>query len=147
MDLKWGLDHTTPGMIAASAILARWALSPDECLKEKGVESDRHKLMTGVMAALNDDNDKIKPGDQEMISERGFEAGGGLEGGNSNEEKNNINEHYQITSIIMIKQSVCVYEVIDGLDNNKSKCKFKKLSMSKTMGDKMDKEKGSYTAV
>ncbi|EGO19292.1 hypothetical protein SERLADRAFT_411786 [Serpula lacrymans var. lacrymans S7.9] len=39
MDLKWGLNHTTPGMVAASAVLARWALSPDECLKEKGNES------------------------------------------------------------------------------------------------------------
>ncbi|EGO25328.1 hypothetical protein SERLADRAFT_407760 [Serpula lacrymans var. lacrymans S7.9] len=39
MDLTWGLNHTTPGMVAASAVLARWALSPDECLKEKGNES------------------------------------------------------------------------------------------------------------
>ncbi|EGO28575.1 hypothetical protein SERLADRAFT_406065 [Serpula lacrymans var. lacrymans S7.9] len=39
MDLKWGLNHTTPGMVAASAVLACWALSPDECLKEKGNES------------------------------------------------------------------------------------------------------------
>ncbi|EGO20831.1 hypothetical protein SERLADRAFT_442194 [Serpula lacrymans var. lacrymans S7.9] len=42
MDLKWGLDHTTPGMIAASAVLARWTLSPDDYFKERGAESGIH---------------------------------------------------------------------------------------------------------
>ncbi|EGO30798.1 hypothetical protein SERLADRAFT_404811 [Serpula lacrymans var. lacrymans S7.9] len=39
MDLKWGLNHTMPGMITASAVLAHWTLSPDDCLKEKGNKS------------------------------------------------------------------------------------------------------------
>ncbi|KIJ58810.1 hypothetical protein HYDPIDRAFT_171095 [Hydnomerulius pinastri MD-312] len=39
LDVIWGLDHTTPGMIAAAAVLTRWVASPDNCLKEHGSES------------------------------------------------------------------------------------------------------------
>ncbi|EGO29425.1 hypothetical protein SERLADRAFT_433404 [Serpula lacrymans var. lacrymans S7.9] len=39
LDVKWGLQHTTPGMVACAAILARWVLSPDSILKERGAQS------------------------------------------------------------------------------------------------------------
>ncbi|EGO02266.1 hypothetical protein SERLA73DRAFT_151192 [Serpula lacrymans var. lacrymans S7.3] len=39
MDIKWGLDHTTPGMIVASAVLPHWALSPNDSLKEHSADS------------------------------------------------------------------------------------------------------------
>ncbi|KAG1893742.1 uncharacterized protein F5891DRAFT_1258301 [Suillus fuscotomentosus] len=39
LDVKWGLDHTTPGMIAAGAILARWAASVDALLTDRGAQT------------------------------------------------------------------------------------------------------------
>ncbi|KAG2133691.1 hypothetical protein DEU56DRAFT_757041 [Suillus clintonianus] len=39
LDVKWGLDHTTPGMIAAGAVLVRWAASVDTLLTVQGSQS------------------------------------------------------------------------------------------------------------